>query len=121
MFPVNADEYKIIDHLPAIPVKVELGYDPQLSNLIANLDPTIPWGKRKEAAEQLGNLGNTNAVLALTEALPTDPFWMVRTAIIQALEKIGDRTAIPTLKLVAKTDQFRVVRAYAAKAVASLS
>lgn len=120
MLPVNT-ENTIIDHLPAMPVMMEVGYDPHVSSLIANLDPTNPWGERKEAADQLGNLGNLNAVQALAEALPTDPFWMVRTAIIQALEKLGDRKVIITLNHVAETDPFNVVRAYAARAVARIS
>jgi HEAT repeat protein len=115
MLPVNT-ENKIIDHLAAMPVILELVDDTQL-RLIADLDPDTPWADRKHAAEQLGNLGNPLAVPALIETLPADPFWMVRTAIIQALEKIGDQRAIPALHQVAETDAFKVVRAHATRAV----
>ena len=50
-----------------------------------------------------------------------DPFWMVRYAIIQALEKIGDPRAIPTLQQVEKDDAFLTVRSNAAKAIETLS
>jgi len=64
---------------------------------------------------------NPEATPGLLAALPTDPFWMVRCAIIQALEMIGDPGAIPTLREVAKSDCFQVVRSYAAKAIERLS
>jgi len=47
---------------------------------------------------------NPEATPGLLAALPTDPFWMVRCAIIQALEMIGDPGAIPTLREVAKSN-----------------
>jgi HEAT repeat protein len=37
------------------------------------------------------------AVPQLLAVLPSDTFWMVRYAIIQALEKIGNPDAISTL------------------------
>jgi HEAT repeat protein len=46
---------------------------------------------------------------------------MVRCSIIQALEKIGDPRAIPTLREVAVNDRFQVVRSYATKAIEKLS
>jgi len=49
------------------------------------------------AAKRLGYLRDPGALPALLQALLTDPFWMVRTSIIQALEMIGDPAAIPTL------------------------
>ena len=61
------------------------------------------------------------AVPGLLDALLGDPFWMVRCAIIQALEMIGDPWAIPTLREVAENDGFQVVRSHAAKAVERLS
>jgi HEAT repeat protein len=64
---------------------------------------------------------NPEALPGLLDALPADPFWMVRCAIIQALEKIGDPMAIPTLQEVANSDGFQVVRSYAAKAVDRLA
>lgn len=41
------------------------------------------------------------ALPALLQALLTDAFWMVRNAIIQALEVIGDSAAIRTLEVAA--------------------
>jgi HEAT repeat protein len=46
---------------------------------------------------------------------------MVRCAIIQAIEKIGDPAAIPTLKQVSVNDSFQVVRSHALKAIERLS
>jgi HEAT repeat protein len=46
---------------------------------------------------------------------------MVRVAIIQALEMIGNPDAIPTLRQVAQCDSFKVVRSHAARAVDMLS
>ena len=62
-----------------------------------------------------------DALPGLLDALPADPFWMVRCATIQTLEMIGDQEAVPTLQEVAKSDGFQVVRSYAAKAVERLS
>lgn len=42
---------------------------------------------------------------------------MVRCAIIQALEMIDEPSAVPTLREVAESDGFQVVRSHAAKAV----
>jgi HEAT repeat protein len=65
--------------------------------------------------------GGAIAVQGLLDHLPSDSFWMVRCAIIQALERIGDPQAIPTLKTVAKNDRFRIVQSYAVKAIQRLS
>ena len=81
----------------------------------------MPWGVRKAAAQKLGEYREPRALQGLLDRLPTDPFWMVRCAIFQALASIGDPSAIPTLSAVAKNDGFRVVRSYAAKAIEMLS
>jgi len=73
------------------------------------------------AAKRLGYLRDPGALPALLQALLTDPFWMVRTSIIQALEMIGDPAAIPTLEEVACRDSFQVVRSYAKKAIERLA
>jgi HEAT repeat protein len=65
----------------------------------------------------LGYLRNAEALPGLLQALVSDPFWMVRCAIIQALEMIADPAAIPTLKQVAREDGFQVVRSHAVKAI----
>ena len=64
---------------------------------------------------------NPDALSGLLDVLPTDPFWMVRCAIIQALERIGDPRAIPTLREIEKSDGFQVVRSYDAKAIERLA
>lgn len=64
----------------------------------------------------------SQAVLpVLLDVLPTDSFWIIRCSIIQALERIGDPAAIPTLREVAKHDRFSVVRSHAAKAIGILA
>ena len=95
--------------------------DPELKELLADLDAETPWGVRQAAAQKIGAMRNAEALPVLLDALLTDPFWMVRCAIIQALEMIGDARAIPTLREVAKNDGFQVVRSYAAKAIERLS
>ena len=64
---------------------------------------------------------NKEALPWLLSALSTDPFWMVRYAIIQALIMIGDPGAIPALREAVKKDGYQAVRSYAAKAVHRLS
>ena len=89
--------------------------------LLAVLSSDRPWGDREIAAKQLGHARRPEALPGLLVALQTDPFWMVRCAIVQALEQIGDLQAIPTLREVAMNDGFHVVREYAAKAIERLS
>jgi hypothetical protein len=56
------------------------------------------------AAQCLGQMRSTEALPGLLAALLTDPFWMLRCAIIQALEMIGDPEAIlPCKRLPAAT------------------
>jgi HEAT repeat protein len=69
----------------------------------------------------LGCTRNPEALHGLLDALPDDPFWMVRCAIVQALEMIGDPAAIPALQEAAERDSFQVVRSHAAKAVERLT
>jgi len=92
-----------------------------LSQLLADLSPEISWGDRKMAAKKLGNMRRSEALPGLLDALRSDPFWMVRCAIIQALVKIGNPAAIPTLREAAQNDSFQVVRSHAAKAIERLS
>jgi HEAT repeat protein len=103
------------------PLALVIQPDIKLYNFLADLSPDTPWGDRQIAAKKLGNMRNPEALPGLLDALPADPFWMVRCAIIQALEKIGDPMAIPTLQEVANSDGFQVVRSYAAKAVDRLA
>jgi HEAT repeat protein len=104
-----------------LPVAIEVQPDQKVAQLIAELSPDVPWGDRQMAAKKLGHIRNPEALPGLLNALPTDPFWMVRCAIIQTLEMIGDPRAIPVLHDVAKNDGFKVVRSYAVKAVERLS
>ena len=92
-----------------------------LCQLLADLSPAISWGDRKMAANKLGNMRCSEALPFLLNALSSDPFWMVRSAIIQALEKIGDPKAIPALRRTAQNDSFQFVRSHAAKAIQRLS
>ena len=71
--------------------------DAELERLFSQLSPDKPWGERKDVAKKLGYMKSQEAVPQLLAVLPSDPFWMVRYAIIQALEKIGNPDAISTL------------------------
>lgn len=95
--------------------------DPQVERWLADLSPDVAWGDRQRAAKRLGNLRSRDALPGLLAALTNDPFWMVRQAIIQALEKIDDPAAIPILEDVAVQDDFLTIRSYAEKAVGTLS
>ena len=104
-----------------LPIPLQVADDPELGRWLAKLNPETPWGDRKNAARKLGSMRDPAAVPGLLKVLPSDPFWMVRCAIIQALERIADHGAIPTLQQVAENDPFQVVRSYAAKAVERLA
>jgi len=124
MYQINYNQYPNLDEIqtiPTFPLIIEITPDHELRNLIADLTPGTPWGDRQRAARRLGYKADSAALPALLEALPTDPFWMVRCEMILALQKIGDPKAIPTLQKVAKQDTFQVVRAYAAKAIERLT
>ena len=125
MYHLNYNQYpQAVDEIQvttALPLPIVLPADDELSTLITKLSPETPWGKRQEAARKLGYKKNPAAVPALLDALPADPYWMVRNAIIQALQQIGDPRAIPTLHQVAENDGMQVVRSYAAKAIERLS
>ena len=103
------------------PIAIEVRPKSQVESLVAELTPDTPWGNRKNAARQLGNLRDPEALPGLLDALVADPFWMVRCAIIQALEMIGDPGSIPTLQEITRKDSFQVVRSYALKAIERLS
>jgi HEAT repeat protein len=125
MLQVMKNQYpEVVDDIQpitAFPLSIEVRPAREIEQLIANLSPQVPWGQRQSAAKRLGSKKALAAVPALLEGLPTDPFWMVRCAIIQALERIGDPNAIPTLRKVAQNDSFQVVCSYAAKAIERLS
>ena len=104
-----------------LPIAVEFQPDPVLGKLLADLSPDTPWGDRKMAAQRLGYMRCQTALPELLAALPGDPFWMVRNAIIQAVVMIGDPDAIPALQDVANNDGYQVVRSYAAKAAEKLA
>ena len=117
-YPESVDE---IQATTAFPLSIEVLPDREIEQLVANLSPQVPWGVRQNAAKRLGCKKDPAAVPALLQVLPTDPFWMVRCAVIQALERIGDPNAIPTLQKVVQNDSFQVVRSYAVKAIERLS
>ena len=120
-----ADAYQnteVVDQKPytSLPLALVIQPDPKLYELLADLSQDTSWGDRKMAAQKLGGMRAVEALPGLLEALPSDPFWMVRCAIIQALQQIGDPAAITTLRKVARFDAFQIVRSYAAKAVERL-
>lgn len=110
-----------METLTTLPIAVKVYPDRKLEALLAELSPAVPWGNRKIAAEKLGSLRNPQALPVLLNSLLMDSFWMVRSAIIQALIMIGDPAAIPTLAEVAEQDRYQVVRSYAKKAIERLS
>jgi HEAT repeat protein len=116
-----ATEQRVLKHVVVVPREVATIPDPKVEKLLADLSPDRDWGRREIAAQKLGYMRSQEGVPGLLNALPSDPFWMVRCAIIQALEMIGDPKAIPTLQEVANKDGFQVVRSYAAKAIERLS
>jgi HEAT repeat protein len=124
MLAVNINQRPEVDMLnsfTSLPLVIEVEPDRKLGKLLSELSPDTPWGDRQIAAQKLGYMSSPEALLGLLDALPVDPFWMVRCAIIQALESIGDPAAIPTLREIAISDGFQVVRSYAAKAIERLS
>ena len=120
-FHPHPEEIDLMQTLTTLPVVIEVQPDPNLEQLLADLSPDTPWGDRQIAAHELGYMRSLESLPVLLAALPVDPFWMVRCAMIQALERIGDPRAIPTLRHVAESDGFQVVRSYAAKAIERLS
>lgn len=120
-FHPHPEEIDLLQTLTTLPVVIEVQPDPKLEQLLADLSPDTPWGDRQIAANELGYMRSLESLPVLLAALPVDPFWMVRCAMIQALERIGDPRAIPTLRHVAESDGFQVVRSYAAKAIERLS
>lgn len=99
----------------------EVRQHPELENLFSQLSTKKSWGERKAAAQKLGYMRSQEAVPNLLRALPSDPFWMVCYAIIQACEKNGSPDAIPSLQVVAKNDDFQVIRSSAVKGIETLS
>jgi HEAT repeat protein len=111
----------ILEPFATLPLVSEVQIDHKVDELLQELSPDKPWFDRKLAAIELGQMQNPEAVPGLIAALPTDPFWMVRCAIIQALETIGDPAAILILEEVAKSDDFSAVRSHAFRALDWLS
>ncbi|MGD8604853.1 MAG: HEAT repeat domain-containing protein [Anaerolineales bacterium] len=105
----------------AVPIKNDVRLERELEDLLVNLNPDTPWRERQIAAQKLGNLANPNALPAMLNFLRADPFWMVRCALIQAVEIIGDIGAVATLQEVAAADDFEIVRGYAAQAIERLT
>ncbi len=125
MFTVNKNQSLEVlnssDSAGTFPSVVDDQPDQKMKTLLAELSPDNPWGDREIAAKRLGYMRSREALPGLLAALQTDPFWMVRCAIIQALERIDDPGVIPTLREVAKKDGFHVVREYAEKAIERIS
>jgi len=119
MLTLNFDQRpEVADRMNALPLALIVQPDIELHQLLADLSPDTPWGTAR-SPPKIG-LQAGQALPGLLAALPVDPFWMVRCAIIQALEIIGDPGAISTLQEVAESDSFQVVCSYAAKAVERL-
>ena len=94
----------------AFPIAIEVQPASPLDELTANMSHDVPWFERKIAAQKLGCTESSEAIPVLLSALRNDPFWMVRCAVIQALERIGDPGIIPALQEAAVHDGFQAVR-----------
>jgi HEAT repeat protein len=105
----------------ALPLAVFSQLDLLLIFLLGDLSPEKPWPVRKEAAQKLADHPGPESVQGLLNALPNDPFWMVRCAIIQSLVRIGDPKALDTLNHLVQKDRFQIVRSYAINAIEQLS
>jgi HEAT repeat protein len=103
------------------PVTVKTQSEWEVEKLISDLYPDTSWGDRQIAANKIGLKRYAKALPALLDVVLSDPFWMVRCAMIQAIEMIGDPVAIPTLMEVVSRDKFQVVRSYANKVIERLS
>jgi HEAT repeat protein len=77
-------------------------------------------GVRSHAAWQLGRLGHTSAVPALTQALQSDENEDVRWTAAWALAEVGDEAAIPALETAAAQDESGEVRSRAWEALRTL-
>ena len=86
----------------------EVGQDAELEKLFSQLSTEKSWGKRKAAAHKLGYTRSQEAVANLLRTLLSDPFWMVRYTIFQALEKFEARTPSLRSRLSPKMMTFRL-------------
>ena len=83
MYTTVLDQRKEIVDITSLPVAVERQPEGEIDRLLKELSPDTAWGDRQIAAQKLGSLGDPSALPGLLAALPNDPFWMVRTAMIQ--------------------------------------
>lgn len=78
-------------------------------------------GTRQVCAENLGRLQSRRAVQPLIESFKTEKSYQVRQAELDALGSIGERNAIPFLKLVLEQkDEIETVKSRAALALARM-
>ncbi|MBI4652196.1 HEAT repeat domain-containing protein [Candidatus Desantisbacteria bacterium] len=87
-----------------------------LNPLIKELKTSNYEVSRKWAAQALGNLGDTSAVLPLIQAL-YDSSFHVRYKSADALGKIGDERALAPLIILAENDEMEYVSIYAENAI----
>jgi hypothetical protein len=77
--------------------------------------------ERRDAAKQLGKLGDTRAVPALIRVVETESFDVVAEYAIESLGKLGDDRAVPVLRQVAgDSSRDRYARELARKALRKL-
>ena len=117
----NTEAVKQMNVLSTFPIEIRVQSNRKMNKLLEDLFSNSSWFNRKVAAQRIGDMRKSDYLPELLDRVTTDPFWMVRCAIIQALEKIGDPRAIPALREVEKSDGFQTVRAYAATAIERLS
>jgi HEAT repeat protein len=125
MLAVNINQHPhivldVMNTFTTLPIAVEIQPDQNLEKLLPDLSHGTPRVDRKNTTRKSGNIRFLIALTGLLGALPANPFWKVRCAIIKALEMTGDPRAIPALRKVARYDGFQVVRSHASKAIERL-
>ncbi len=82
------------------------------------MDRAVWKEKRREAARELGRLGDTRAVPVLVEVVKTEKFDIIAEIAIEALGRLGDERAVPALREVYHdTSRDKYVREAAATAM----
>lgn len=110
-----------IENYISLPIQIEVLPDGEIGHLAECLSSSTSWAERQTAARKMGQSRHPEALPLLLSALQNDPFWMVRGTIIQVLETIDDRRAIPTLQDVATHDDFSAIRSAARNAIKRLT
>jgi tetratricopeptide (TPR) repeat protein len=124
-FPIVTEEGKAqgsvmettrVQIAPAVP-----GVTTNLKSHIQTLeDKSTDWAKRSQAAFNLGQSRDKNAIEPLVRALGKDQHWAVRQNAADSLSRLRAQQAVPTLIHALESDKNVFVRTAAAKALGKL-